>query len=187
VAQPDGRLILVGMMGAGKSTIGRALAAALGLAFLDADAEIERRTGVRVATLFSVEGEEAFRDRESALLQELCASPRPMVLATGGGAVVRAANRVLLRKSGFVVFLDAPAAEIERRTRFDTSRPLLAGPDRRARIDELLAQRLPLYRETAHLTVRSPARNPRRLVEALLTHPAVAACAAPGAAGAGDT
>jgi len=168
------RIFLVGMMGAGKTTVGRLLAAACGLEFLDCDAELEHRTGVRIATLFEVEGEAAFREREAQLVQELTARPQ-IVLATGGGAVLRPDNRRLLRERGIVIFLDVSAAEIVRRTVHDTSRPLLDAPDRRARIDSLLAERLPLYRETAHLCFRSPARNPRRLVASMLEHPALAA------------
>ena len=166
------RLFLVGMMGSGKTTVGRLLAGALGLAFVDSDAELERRTGVRIATLFEVEGEAAFREREAQILQELTARPE-IVLATGGGAVLRADNRALLRERGIVIFLDASVEEIARRTQHDTSRPLLNAPDRFARIQELLAQRLPLYHDTAHLRFRSPARNPRRLAAVIAAHPAL--------------
>jgi len=177
-------VFLIGMMGAGKTTIGRLLAQALHYRFLDADAELERRAGVRVATMFELEGEDGFREREAQLLAELTLQPG-IVLATGGGAVLRADNRECLRRRGLVVFLDVAAAEIARRTQHDLSRPLLQAPDRRARIEALLEQRLPLYQATAHLRFRSPARNPRRLVLAMLEHPELAAlalAAAPAAA-----
>jgi shikimate kinase len=166
-------VFLVGMMGAGKTTVGRLLAQGLRYAFVDVDAELERRTGVRIATMFEVEGEAGFRDREELLLDEL-SGRTAIVLATGGGAVLRAANRERLRSRGLVIFLDVAAVEIARRTQHDTSRPLLNSPDRRARIDELLEVRQPLYRASAHLRFRSPARNPRRLASSILAHPALA-------------
>lgn len=169
-------VFLVGMMGAGKTTVGRLLAQALQYEFIDADAELERRAGVRVATMFELEGEAGFREREAQLLAELTQRPG-VVLATGGGAVLRADNRERLRARGLVIFLDVAAAEIARRTQHDLSRPLLNTPDRRARIDALLEQRLPLYRATAHLRFRSPARNPRRLVLTMLQHKELAALA----------
>jgi shikimate kinase len=166
-------VFLVGMMGAGKTTVGRLLAQGLDYAFLDADAELERRTGVRIATMFELEGEAGFRDREELLLDELTGRPG-IVLATGGGAVLRPANREHLRTRGLVIFLDVAGAEIARRTQHDTNRPLLNGPDRRARIDALLEERLPYYRATSHLRFRSPARNPRRLASSILAHAALA-------------
>jgi shikimate kinase len=176
-------VFLIGMMGSGKTTVGRLLAHCLQYEFVDSDAELERRTGVRIATMFEVEGESGFRERESLLLDELTARPA-VVLATGGGAVLRPENRVRLRDRGLVIFLDASAGEIARRTRHDAGRPLLQAPDRMARIETLLEQRLPLYRETAHLRFRSPARNPRRLAMTILEHPEVVrlARAAPQAA-----
>jgi shikimate kinase len=177
-------VFLVGMMGAGKSTVGRLLAHALHYEFIDCDTELERRAGVRIATMFEVEGEAGFRARESALLEELTLRPAT-VLATGGGAVLDERNRAWLRERGVVVFLDVDAAEIARRTRHDTSRPLLQAGDRRSRIEELLDARLPLYRATAHLRMRSPARNPRRLVTSLLSDPEFAALRGAPADGAG--
>ncbi len=177
-------VFLVGMMGAGKSTVGRLLARALHYDFIDCDAELEQRAGVRIATMFEVEGESGFRARESALLEELTLRPAT-VLATGGGAVLDERNRAWLRERGVVVFLDVDAAEIARRTRHDTSRPLLPATDRRARIEELLDARLPLYRAIAHVRMRSPARNPRRLVTNLLLHPEFTALREAPANGAG--
>ncbi len=170
------RVFLVGMPGAGKTTVGRLLAAATGLRFVDCDVELERRAGVPVATVFELEGEAGFREREAQLLAELTACAG-VLLATGGGAVLRAANRELLHTRGFVVYLDAAADEILRRTRHDGTRPLLQGGDRRARIAGLLAQREPLYREVAHCIVRSGAANPRRLVETMLAQPPLSALA----------
>jgi len=165
-------------MGAGKTTVGRLLAAALGYEFIDCDAELERRTGLRVAAMFELEGEAGFRDRESGLLEELT-QRSGIVLATGGGAVLRAANRAVLHARGLCIYLDVSPAEIARRTQHDQSRPLLQAPDRRARIEALHAEREALYRETAQLRFRSPARNPRRLVATILAHPALTGIAPP--------
>ncbi len=161
-------------MGAGKSTVGRLLAAATGFEFVDCDRELEHRAGTSIANMFELEGEAGFRSREAILLQELATRPR-QVLATGGGVVLDASNRQALRAHGLVIYLQASADEIARRTRGDLARPLLQVADRRARIDQLLAERAPLYRQTAHLTVRSASANPRRLVARLMTHPKVAA------------
>jgi shikimate kinase len=166
------------MMGAGKSTVGRLLASGCGFEFIDCDRELEQRAGTSIATMFELEGETVFRQRESQLLDELSGRQR-VVLATGGGAVLSEHNRVLLRNRGLVIYLQASPDEIARRTRGDVARPLLQVGDRQARISELLAQRAPLYRQTAHLVFRSAAANPRRLVDRLLTHPQIAAVIAP--------
>lgn len=166
-------VFLIGMMGAGKTTVGRLLANALGFEFIDADRELEARSGALIATIFSVEGEEGFRRRESVLLDELTQRPG-IVLATGGGAVLNADTRRRLKERGLVVYLRATGDEIHRRTRNDRSRPLLQqAADPRARIDELLAQRKPLYEAAAHLTFQSASANPRRLVRRLLEEPAI--------------
>ncbi|MGB2815977.1 MAG: shikimate kinase [Burkholderiaceae bacterium] len=165
-------VFLIGMMGAGKTTVGRLLAQALGFDFVDADRELEARSGALIATIFSVEGEEGFRRREAALLDELTQRPG-IVLATGGGAVLNEETRRRLHDRGLVLYLRANADEIHRRTRNDRSRPLLQTADPRARIDELLMQREPLYEQTAHITFQSASANPRRLVRRLLDDPAV--------------
>ena len=177
MSEPPRSVFLIGMMGAGKTTVGRLLAQALRFDFVDADRELEARSGALVATIFSVEGEEGFRRREAALLDELT-QRRGIVLATGGGAVLNEETRRRLRERGLVLYLRANADEIHRRTRNDRSRPLLQTPDPRARIDELLMQREPLYEETAHLTFQSASANPRRLVRRLLDDPAVRQLAA---------
>jgi shikimate kinase len=165
-------VFLVGMMGAGKTTVGRLLASALGFEFIDADRELEARSGALIATIFSVEGEEGFRRRESALIDELTQRPG-IVLATGGGAVLNADTRRRLKERGLVVYLRASGEEIHRRTRKDRSRPLLQTADPRSRIDALLEQRQPLYEEAAHLTYQSASANPKRLVRKLLEEPAI--------------
>ncbi len=151
-----GNVFLVGMMGAGKSTVGKALARRLGRSFVDCDREIVSRTGVPVATIFEIEGEAGFRRRETAVLAEL-AKRESTVVATGGGAVLAEENRRIMRDSGTVVYLRAGVDQLHERTRRDTSRPLLATGDRRATLAELLAVRDPLYLETAHIVVESGA------------------------------
>jgi len=168
-------IFLVGMMGAGKTTLGRALARRLGREFVDCDRVLVERTGVPVATIFEIEGEEGFRRRESGVLQELCARDR-CVIATGGGVVLTEANRDLMRTSGTVVYLKARLESLWERTRHDSTRPLLATPDPRARLAELLAEREPLYRQTAHVVVetgqQSPATAVGRVLAALRDHEA---------------
>lgn len=143
-------IFLVGMMGAGKTTVGRALARQLGWDFVDLDHELEARCGVRVAFIFDIEGEQGFRKRESAVLDE-CTQRRNIVLATGGGAVLSALNRSRLRERGTVVYLRASIDELYRRVERDRNRPLLQTNNPRERLQELLEQREPLYDEVASL------------------------------------
>jgi shikimate kinase len=168
------RLFLTGMMGAGKSTVGRLLARRCGFEFVDCDRELEARSGVSVATIFELEGEESFRRREAALIDELTQHPRT-VLATGGGAILGEDNRRHLRERGLVIYLRASADEILRRTQKDRARPLLQTTDRRGRIEQLLAEREALYEQVAHVTVHSNAGNPNRLVAKILQDERVAA------------
>lgn len=147
-----GNLYLVGMMGAGKSTVGRLLARRLKLRFIDCDQEIERRCGVSVPLIFDIEGEAGFRAREAQVLAELTALQR-VVLATGGGAVLDAANRRRLAAGGTVIYLRATPEALYERVRQDRNRPLLATGDPLARLRELYAKRDPFYREVAHLVV----------------------------------
>ena len=163
-------VFLIGMMGAGKSTVGRLLAQQLSYQFVDADRELEARSGVAIPTIFEIEGEVGFRRREVGLLDELTQRPG-IVLATGGGAILDAAMADLLKQRGLVIYLRASADEIFRRTRQDRSRPLLQTADPRAQIDRLLREREPLYEKAAHLVFQSAASNPRRLVARLIEHP----------------
>lgn len=156
----SGNVFLVGPMGVGKSTIGRHLAKLLKLDFVDSDREIERRTGVGIPVIFEIEGEAGFREREAAALAELTADRTRLVLATGGGAVLRPANRALLRARGVVVYLHADIEILLARTRRDRRRPLLQNPDPRRIMQELLEQRDPLYREVADLVVETDQRSP---------------------------
>lgn len=150
--KPDVNLYLIGMMGAGKTTIGRQLARRLSKRFVDLDHELERRTGVRIPVIFEIEGEPGFRRRESQVLGEL-ASESGLVVATGGGVVLDPDNRACLARSGLVIYLNVPPEVLFDRTRHDRNRPLLQVADPRARIEQLHAQRDPLYRQVADLVV----------------------------------
>ena len=154
---PEGRaaarpIFLVGMMGGGKATIGRQLAAALGREFIDLDQAIEARCGVRIATIFDIEGEAGFRRRETAALDEYTRRPG-LVLATGGGAVLSEANRRMLSERGCVVYLRAGVDELYRRVARNRGRPMLRAEDPRQRIVDLLALREPLYESVADVTL----------------------------------
>lgn len=158
---PAPNLFFVGPMGAGKTTIGRRVAAQLGLPFFDLDHEIEAHTGATIPLIFELEGEAGFRQRERSVLAE-CAAREGVVLATGGGAVLDADNRRQLRERGFVVYLEATLEDQLVRLARDRKRPLLAAPDRRERLRSLAAIRNPLYREVADLVV--PASRHRNVV-----------------------
>lgn len=149
-----GNLYLVGLMGAGKTTLGRQLARRLGKRFVDADHELEERLGVTIPTIFEIEGEAAFRDREEAMIAELVGLEN-VVLSTGGGAVLREANRRRLAEGGTVVYLHADPATLYERVRHSRHRPMLKAEDPAARIAELYAQRDALYREIADHVVAS--------------------------------
>lgn len=139
-------------MGAGKTTVGRMLAKRLGRPFLDSDHEIVERTGVPIPTIFEIEGEEGFRRREVQTIHEIT-SESGLVLATGGGVVIKPENRQRLHETGWVVYLNVPPRLLYERTRNDRNRPLLHVDDPLAKLEELHAQRDPLYREAAHLIV----------------------------------
>lgn len=160
-------IILVGPMGAGKSTIGRLLAAELQREFFDSDHEIEARCGANIAWIFEVEGEAGFRDRETAMLREL-ASLDAVVLATGGGAVMREDNRQALRERGTVVYLATSVEQQIRRTARDRNRPLLRQGNPEQVLRDLFAKRDPLYRATADLVVRTDRRGPRAVVNEII-------------------
>lgn len=145
-------IYLVGLMGAGKTTVGRQLAKRLGRSFLDSDHEIVERTGVPIPTIFEIEGEDGFRRRETQTIAELTGLAG-IVLATGGGAVLSPDNRRMLHETGWVVYLNVPPVMLYERTRHDRNRPLLRVDDPLAKLEELYAVRDPLYREVAHLVV----------------------------------
>jgi shikimate kinase len=166
-------IFLVGMMGSGKSTLGRALAQRLRMPFTDTDRVLVERTGVPVTTIFEIEGEAGFRRRESAILAEL-ADGNDQVVATGGGAVLSAENRELMRRAGTVIYLRARVDHLWERTRHDPSRPLLATADPRATLELILEVRDPMYREAAHVVVdtglQSASTLVSRVVSALRRH-----------------
>jgi shikimate kinase len=149
-----GNLFLVGLPGAGKSTLGRQLARRLHKRFVDADLELEQRLGVSIPTIFEIEGEVGFRDREEVTIAELTAM-QEIVLSTGGGAVLRSVNRVLLKENGTVIYLHAEPSALWARLRHSRNRPLLQTTDPMGRLAELYAQRDALYRETADYVVES--------------------------------
>jgi shikimate kinase len=161
------RVFLVGPMGAGKSTIGKYLARHLGLAFADTDTEIETRTGADIPWIFDVEGEAGFRDREQQVVEEMTLVDH-IVLATGGGVVMRAENRQALAARGFVIYLHATVAEQVRRTRNDRKRPLLQTGDPERVLRELMAVRDPLYREIADHVIDTDGCSPRTVAQRLL-------------------
>ena len=147
-------VFLIGLMGAGKTTVGRHLARMLGFEFVDADHEIETRTGATIPLIFEIEGEEGFRKREAAVIADLAKRER-IVLATGGGVILHPENRAALRANGTVVYLRAAVDTLLARTGRSTHRPLLATGDPRARLEELLRVRDPLYLESADFVVET--------------------------------
>ena len=151
-------LFLIGLMGAGKSTIGKQLARELDKDFLDSDSEIENRTGVSIDVIFDIEGEQGFRRRETGMLRELV-EKRGIVLATGGGAVLAAENQQLLKGNGWIIYLRAAAEHLAGRVRLDRRRPLLQSGDKLAKIRDLLAQREPIYRQLADTVVETNNRS----------------------------
>jgi len=161
-------IVLVGMMGAGKTTVGRALARRLRLAFRDSDAEIERRCGVQIPVIFDIEGEAGFRAREVQVIESLCAE-RGQVIATGGGAVLAEANRRRLAACGTVVYLHARPSLLWQRVRHDRNRPLLATPDPQKTLETLYAQRDPLYREIAAIVLETGRQSAQTLAKELLS------------------
>ncbi|MHB8448539.1 MAG: shikimate kinase [Rudaea sp.] len=165
---PAPNLFFIGPMGAGKSTLGKRVAETLGLPFFDLDHEIQEHCGADIPLIFDIEGEAGFRRRESATLAEFAAR-EGIVLATGGGAILDADNRRTLRERGFVVYLETTVDEQLERLARDRKRPLLAAPDRRERLLALAAQRDPLYREIADLTLPAGHRGRAAAIAQRLT------------------
>jgi len=165
-----GNVYLVGPMGAGKTTIGRQLSELLRQEFVDSDHEIEARTGANIPWIFDVEGEDGFRAREESVIDDLT-QRQGIVLATGGGVVMREANRRHLHERGVVVYLQTPVSIQLDRTSRDRNRPLLRTPDPRKRLTELMELRDPLYRETAHIVMPTDGGSARdvalRIIHAL--------------------
>lgn len=165
---PNSNLFLVGLMGSGKTTIGRALAKRLGLRFVDADHEIEARTGATIPLIFEIEGEASFRQREADVIRDLTAQ-QGVVLATGGGAVLNQQSRRYLHERGTVIYLRASVASLVQRTSHDRNRPLLQTADPRAKIESLARERGPLYEEVAHVIIETGRPNVQAIVQNILS------------------
>lgn len=161
-----GNIFLVGLMGAGKTTVGKLLAKRLNKLFYDCDHEIQKRTGVNIPVIFEIESEAGFRQRESAMLKELVRFDN-VVLATGGGAVLSKDNRDLLSRNGTVVYLRATVNDLWQRTHHDKNRPLLQTDDPLAKLHELYAQRDPLYEEVADIVIETSRQSVHALVQQL--------------------
>ena len=161
------RVVLVGPMGAGKSTIGRMLAKELGYRFLDSDRIIEERCGANIPWIFDVEGEDGFRHRETAMLQEL-SGEQGTVLATGGGAVMRPENHELLKKDAVVIYLRTSLEQQVERTRKDRNRPLLQNDNPEAVLRDLFAVRDPIYTRLADIVMFTDRKSPRLVVRQLV-------------------
>ena len=162
-------IFLIGPMGAGKSAVGRQLARTLHLNFVDSDDEVESRTGVDIAFIFEKEGDEGFRKREAAAIDDLTKMDN-VVLATGGGAVMDADNRSHLGGRGFVVYLYTSVDQQVTRTKKGRERPLLEGGNRREILEDLLAKRDPLYREIADLIVETDGRKVHSVANEIVEH-----------------
>ena len=164
----NGNLIFIGLMGAGKTTLGKQIAQKLGRPFYDSDHEICTASGVSIPTIFDMEGELGFRNRETAMLAKLTAL-KNTVLSTGGGSILREENRQLMRESGTVVYLHAKPETLLERTRYDNNRPLLKVADPLSKLQELYDARDPIYRQTAHIVIESEHchKTVRRLLEKL--------------------
>lgn len=163
-------IILIGPMGSGKSTIGRLLAARLRLPYVDSDALIVSHTGVGIPTIFEIEGESGFRERERKIIADLATQSGPIVLATGGGAILDPANRHHLRRMGRVIYLDVSVDEQLKRIRHDRNRPLLQNTDLNTRLQTLAEQRNALYQETAHWRVRGDGLRSDQVLRRILRH-----------------
>lgn len=161
-------------MGAGKTTIGRLIAKQLNLSFIDSDHEVEQKTGVKIPTIFELEGEEGFRKRESAMIAELCQRDN-IVLATGGGAVLKPENQTQLKAHGTVIYLHGQVHDLWLRTRHDRSRPLLQGKNSRKTLEKLYLERHPIYTELADYTFRTGKQSAneiaQRIIQTLNTKP----------------
>ena len=160
-------IFLVGPMGVGKSTIGKALASEMGCTFVDSDRLIEEKAGADIPWIFDVEGEEGFRKREAAALVELI-QQKPHVIATGGGIVNLDSNRSQLKHSGFNVFLTASIESLIARTQGDSRRPLLQVDNPQEKIQQLLQNREPLYREVADLVIDTDQNPPKEVIKLII-------------------
>jgi shikimate kinase len=162
-------IFLIGLMGAGKTTIGRALARRMRLQFLDSDHEIEERTGVSIRTIFELEGEPGFRARESATIADLTLRSG-IVLATGGGAILLEETRKCLHERGIVIYLRARPEDLYKRTKHDRDRPLLQNDDPLSKLRSLLEARHSFYEQTAHIVIDTAEQGVPRLISTIEQH-----------------
>lgn len=160
-------IYLIGLMGAGKTTIGRQLAKVLQLPFYDSDKAIEEQTGVDIPTIFEYEGEEGFRIREQKMIEELT-ELKGVVLATGGGAILKAENQLALKENGFVVYLQCSVDKILQRTKRDTQRPLLSTDNPRERIEKLFLEREALYLSCCDFKIETSSMQSKMVVQQIL-------------------
>lgn len=165
----DRHLVLIGLMGAGKTTVGAACAAHLGRPLVDTDELVEATTGQTISEIFAGAGERAFRDLERRAVAGACASPEPLVIACGGGAVLDPENRRAIRAAGLVVWLRATSPVLAARVR-DTAgtRPLLATQDPEEELERLAEARRATYESAAHVSVDTDARDVEEVVDAIL-------------------
>ena len=168
VNEPNLKIACVGLPGSGKSTVGRQLARRLSLPFIDSDQELEQGIGCSIREFFKREGEVAFRDLEQLAIEKLTLQSGACVISTGGGAVLRPANRLNLHERTQVVYLHSPPAEVFRRLRHDRNRPLLQVADPIAKLHDLYQVRDPLYRETAHIVIETGRPSVSTLVNLIL-------------------
>ena len=166
-------IILIGMPGSGKTTIGKNLARLLQKPFVDLDHQIEQRCGVKIPVIFEIEGEQGFRKRETAVLEEVLAQ-NDILLATGGGAILSEENRRRLSAGGRVIYLKASVEDLHRRTSRDRGRPLLAGTDPKKRLTELLIARAPLYESIADITIETGTGSITSVVQKIIQYIACA-------------
>jgi len=160
-------IYLVGPMGVGKSTIGRKLAERFNLTFKDSDHEIEQRTGASIPLIFDIEGEDGFRKREQSVIDDLTLIPQ-LILATGGGVIINSENRRALKERGLVIYLHASVDTLLERTAFCRNRPLLQTENPRARLEELMEMRHPLYQEVADITIETGDKTILQVVKAIV-------------------
>jgi len=160
-------IFLIGPMGAGKTTVGRQLAQKLSLTFIDSDHEIEAHTGVDIPLIFEKEGEEGFRKRECEIIDELT-QRKNIVLATGGGAVIKEQNRHNLINRGMVIYLQADIRHLLKRTRKDRNRPLLQGPNPEQKLRKIMQEREPLYKQTADFTIDTGRHSVQAIINQIL-------------------
>ena len=161
-------IVLMGFMGAGKTTIGKKLASALKYEFIDTDEWIEKEQGRKISDIFAEDGEAAFRDMETDLLKRLQNRTEKFVLSIGGGMPVREENRALLRNLGAVIYLKTSKEEIIRRVSGDKNRPLLQGGDLEEKVTKLMNAREQIYVETAHVEVITDGKNPLEVIEEII-------------------